>query len=291
MKFYQIKTYAYLCILTGLFIYFGWYVGGWNGFISALFFSSLMNGFAYFYSDKMVLTLYRAQPLDNWNYGWIHTIVEDLCKTIGIPKPKLWLINNSAANAMATGRNPQNASVAITSGILDVVNQEELRGILAHELSHIKNRDILVNSLAATFATGIGYMSNIFRTMGRRIEYEYDNQQRRGNPLGRLLVAILLPFAALLIRLAVTRSREYLADETGSEYSHDPLALASALQKLEESKKAHRFNPFNPLVAATAHMFIINPFLPYGWRVLFSTHPPVALRIERLKKMHERMQK
>lgn len=290
MKYNQLKTFAYLGSLTGLFLYAGWSLGGNSGLLSTLFLSTLMNGFAYFYSDKMVLTLYRAQPLDEWNYSYIHNIVADLCQTMNIPKPKLWLINNPAANAMATGRNPQHASVAVTSGILDLVNEQELRGILAHELSHVKNRDILINSVSAVFATGIGYIANTFRRMGNRIQYEHENQQRRGNPLGKLLLTTLLPFAALLIRLAITRSREYLADETGSEYSHEPLALASALEKLEQSKKRNRFNPFNPLVAATAHMFIVNPFLPGGWRVLFSTHPPVALRVARLKKMYEKMQ-
>ncbi len=291
MKYNQLKTFVYLTLLTSLFLLSGWYIGGRMGFITALLFSALMNGFAYFYSEKIILTLFRAQPLDEWNYSWIHEMVKELCHTMGMPKPKLWLINNPAANAMATGRNPENASIAITSGILDVVNQQELRGILAHELSHIKNRDILINSITATFATGIGYIANSFRRMSRQPQYEYEDERHRGNALGRFVLATLMPFAALLIRFAVSRSREYLADEWGSEFSHDPLSLASALLKLEESKKRNRFNPFNPLVAATAHMFIVNPFLPYGWRVLFSTHPPVELRVARLKKMHEKIQK
>lgn len=284
----QLKTAVLLATLSGLLMLMGSYFGGMNGLITFTFMSLLINGFAYFYSDKMVLRMYQAVPLDQKKYGWVYHIVEELAQKEQMPMPKLWLIPMPIANAFATGRNPHHSSVAVTDGILDLLNESELRGVLAHELSHVKNRDILIGTVAATLATAIGFFANMMQHVALFGGVSRDND-RRGNPLGLLLITILMPLAATLIQLAISRSREYLADESGAELSHDPLALAAALEKLSlKSEKVH-FDATDTQYASTAHLFIVKPFVLGGLAQLFATHPPMEKRIARLRKIYENM--
>jgi len=286
----QIKTVLLLGSLTGILLFLGNLFGGEQGIFMAFMLAIFMNGIAYFYSDKIVLRMYGAQPLDRAQYGWIYEIVEELTHTMHIPMPKLWLINTPMANAFATGRNPKHASVAVTTGILNILDKEELRGVLAHELGHVVNRDILVSSIAATLAATIGYLANwlywsaIFG--GNR-----DRRDQGGTgPIAMLVISFLVPIAASLIQLAISRSREYLADETGARCCHDPLALASALKKLQQNVQYAHLDKQNASQASTAHLFIVHPFTEDGFLIsLFSTHPPMKERIKRLEKMHEKL--
>lgn len=278
----SIKTVLLLSGLSGLLLLIGYSIGGTSGITVALFFAIAMNFFAYFYSDKLVLRLYNAKKLDPQEYDWIYAHIKKIAHTMNIPMPKLWLVDTPMANAFATGRNPKNASVAVTTGILSLLTQRELNGVLAHELSHVKNRDILVSSIAATLATAIGYtaqmlqFSAFFGGAGRG--------DRRSNPLTLLIIVLLMPFAATLMQLAISRSREYLADETGAECTQDPEALASALEKLTQNiPHAHLKN--EPIKASTASLFIVHPFMKHSWTELFSTHPPIKDRIMRLRQM------
>jgi len=283
MFFYnQFKTVLLLGSLSGLFLFMGNLLGGSSGLFIAAIMAVIMNFFAYFFSDKMVLRMYQAKPLDRKKYDWIYEIVHDLARDLKIPMPKLWLVENKMANAFATGRNPQNASVAVTTGILEILDKKELRGVLAHELSHVKNRDILVSTIAAVLATAIGYVATMFRFSA--IASNQDDKRR--NPLTILLASILVPIAASLIQLAISRSREYLADESGAECCKDPLALASALEKLHNHIPYASLNNNDVGKASTAPLFIVHPFAGSGWTALFSTHPPVAERIARLRAMY-----
>jgi len=281
----QVKTALLLGIMSGLLMLIGAYAGGTKGLTVALVIGLLMNLISYFWGDKLVLAMYRAQPLDKVKFSKIYDMVEELAHNAGIPMPKLWYLPTPMANAFATGRNPNHASVAVTQGILDILEEHELRGVIAHELGHIKNRDILIATVAATIATAIGYLANmiqwavIFGGFGGR-----DNENRSGG-WGALIVALIMPIAAMLIQLAISRSREYLADESGANFAHDPLALASALEKLNDSSKIQHARPENPAQTATASMFIVYPFSGSGWINLFSTHPPMEKRIERLRKL------
>lgn len=283
----KIKTVVLLATLSGLLLLLGALFGGQAGIHIALVMALIMNFIAYFFSEKIVLAMYRAQPLDNAQYGWIHEIVEELAHAMNIPMPKLWLIDTPMANAFATGRNPSHASVAVTTGILNILDKDELRGVLAHELSHVKNRDILVSTIAATIATAIGYLAHMMQYAAFWGSVNGD-KNRRGNPIGMLIVAIVMPIAATLIQLAISRSREYLADETGAHHCHDPLALASALQKLHSHIPHANMNK-DTTHASTASLFIVHPFSSDGLVSLFSTHPPMAKRIERLQRIHEHM--
>jgi heat shock protein HtpX len=278
----QIKTTLLLGSLSGLLFFLGYIIGGQNGIMIAFILSLCMNFITYFFSDRIVLSMYNAQPLDKNHYSHIYEMVQELATEMHIPMPKLWYVPTKMANAFATGRNPEHSSVAVTQGILDILDAHELRGVLAHELSHIKNRDILVGTVAATLATTIGYVADMMRWSlfwgnGR------DNENR-GGALGALVIAILMPIAAMLIQLAVSRSREYLADETGAHCSRDPLALASALQKLSDSTKHNHWQPTSQAQATTASLFIVYPFMGKLTN-LFSTHPPMEKRIARLRKM------
>ncbi|MCA9770734.1 zinc metalloprotease HtpX [Candidatus Dependentiae bacterium] len=284
----KIKTVLLLGALSSLLLLLGQLFGGTAGLQFALIMALVMNGIAYFFSETIVLKMYRAQKLDAEKYSWLYDIVQKLALTMKIPMPKLWLINTPMANAFATGRNPSHASIAVTTGILEVLDTHELRGVLAHELSHVKNRDILVSTIAATVATAIGYLANMIQYAAFWGSMSNDRRQR-GNPIFMLLVAMLMPIAAMLIQLAISRSREYLADETGSHYSHDPLALASALEKLHNNiPRAHMDNK-DATRATTAPLFIVHPFTTNGWASLFSTHPPMRKRVERLQKLYEQM--
>jgi len=281
------KTAVLLAALSGLLLLFGSFVGGQTGLQIALVIALFMNVMMYFFSEKMVLKLYRAKPLDTIKYGWIVDIVEELTLAMKIPMPKLWMIDSSMANAFATGRNPHHASIAVTSGILNILDKHELRGVLAHELGHIKNRDILIATIAATIATAIGYMATMLHHLAFWGALGGGNR-RRGNPFVMIFVAILMPIAATLIQLAISRSREYCADETGARYSNDPLALASALEKLHNRASHAQPNKQDKRTASTASLFIVYPFSGKGLNSLFSTHPPMDRRIARLTKMYEK---
>jgi heat shock protein HtpX len=273
------KTAFLLTALTLLLMFIGRYFGGQNGMFLALIFAAVMNFVSYFYSDKIALAMYRAQPATREQLPRAYAAVERLTQKIGIPMPKIYLIPSESPNAFATGRNPQHASVAVTHGILGLLNDEELEGVLAHELGHVNNRDILISSVAATLAGAItmlasmGKWAMIFGGYGRS-----ERNDRGGGGLAGLLMLFVAPIAASLIRLAVSRSREYQADATGAHFTGNPYALASALQKLDTYSRRV------PMQAtpSTAHLFIIAPLLGINFGALFSTHPPIAKRIERL---------
>ncbi len=274
-----LKTTLLLGLLTGLFLFLGEYFGGQSGLIIALIFAGVMNFVSYFFSDKIALAMYRAKPVSREEAPRLYGIVERLTQRTGLPMPKLFVIPNDSPNAFATGRNPGHASVAVTQGILGLLNDEELEGVLAHELGHVRNRDILISSVAATIAGAItvlarmAYFGAMFGGYGGR-----DDRDRGGNALGALFMLILAPIAAMLIQFAISRSREYAADATGAHITGNPYALASALKKLEAYSRRM------PLVASpsTAHLFIVKPAISTELANLFSTHPPTAKRIERL---------
>jgi heat shock protein HtpX len=281
MVWNQIKTVLLLGALSGLLYLVGYWIGGGGGLLFAFGLSLLMNFGAYFYSDKLVLKMYRAVPLDSQKYSYVYDMVEELCQNAQMPTPKLWYLNTSMANAFATGRNPQNGSVAVTQGILDALEEHELRGVLAHELSHIKNRDILVATIAATIAMSIAYLADWLRWA-----FIFGGRDRnRDSGFVAIIVAFLMPIAATMIQLAISRSREYMADESGAHISHDPLALASALEKLHHNVRSHKFKPVSNAQTSTASLFIVYPFSGNGMINLFSTHPPMQKRIARLRKM------
>jgi heat shock protein HtpX len=267
------KTALLLTALTLLMMAIGRYFGGQNGMLLALVIDGVMNFVSYFFSDKIALATYRAQPVTREELPRAYAIVERLSQKMGIPMPKLFVIPTDSPNAFATGRNPQHASVAVTAGILNLLNDEELEGVLAHELGHVNNRDILISSIAATIAGAITYLARFGFFFGGG-----NSEDRRGGGIGALLMLILAPIAAMMIQMAVSRSREYNADETGAKLTGNPYALASALSKLDAySRRA-------PMLASpsTAHLFIIQPLLGMNFGNLFSTHPPIAKRIERL---------
>ncbi len=271
------KTAFLLTALTLLLMFIGRVFGGQNGMLIALIFAAVMNFVSYFYSDKIALAMYRAQPVTREQLPRAYQIVERLTQKIGIPMPKMYVIPTDSPNAFATGRNPQHASVAMTQGILNLLTDEEMEGVLAHELGHVRNRDILISSIAATIAGAITYLAHIAQWGMIFGGYERDREDRGGG-LAALAMIILAPLAAMLIQLAVSRSREYQADESGAHYTGNPYALASALAKLDAYSKRL------PMQAtpSTAHLFIIQPFLGQSLMNLFSTHPPIAKRIERL---------
>ena len=271
------KTAFLLTALTLLLMFIGRYFGGQSGMLLALVFAAVMNFVSYFFSDKIALAMYRAKPVTREELPRAYAAVERLAPKMGILMPKIYVIPTESPNAFATGRNPKHASVAVTHGILGLLNDEELEGVLAHELGHVNNRDILISSVAATIAGAItmlasmGRFAMIFGGGGGR-------DDRRGGGLAGLFMLILAPIAASLIQLAVSRSREYQADATGAHFTGNPYALASALQKLDAYSRQV------PMAASpsTAHLFIIQPLLGMNFGNLFSTHPPIAKRIERL---------
>jgi heat shock protein HtpX len=272
-----LKTAFLLTALTLLLMFIGRVFGGQNGMLLALALAAVLNFVSYFYSDKIALAMYRAQPVTREQLPRAYEIVERLTQKIGIPMPKMYVIPTESPNAFATGRNPQHASVAVTHGILGLLNDEELEGVLAHELGHVRNRDILISSIAATVAGAITYLAEMARWGMIFGGYDRDRNDRGGG-IGALFMVILAPIAAMLIQLAVSRSREYQADESGAHFTGNPYALASALAKLDAYSKRV------PMQAtpSTAHLFIIQPFLGQSLMSLFSTHPPIAKRIERL---------
>src|SRR5580765_1611141 len=270
----NLKTLALLTGMTLFLMFVGQALGGQRGMAFALAFAAFGNFFAYFFSDKLALAMYGAQQVSREQLPRVYNVVERLTQKIGLPMPKIYVIPNDSPNAFATGRNPSHASVAVTQGILNLLNDEEMEGVLAHELGHVNNRDILIGSIAATLAGAITYAARFAMFFGGG----GDREGRRGGGLAALAMMILAPLAAVLIQLAVSRSREYQADETGAHLTGNPYALASALGKLDAYSRRI------PMQASpsTAHLFIIQPLLGVNVGNLFSTHPPIAKRIERL---------
>lgn len=267
------KTTLLLTVMTLLLVLAGEYYRGVNGAVVALIVAAAMNFGSYFFSDKLALSMYRAQPVTREQLPRLYAVVERLTGRAGLPMPKLYVIPSESPNAFATGRNPQHASVAVTHGILGLLNDEELEGVLAHELGHVRNRDILTSSIAATLAGAITILSRFAFFFGG------GGDRRRDNGLSALFMLILAPIAATLIQLWVSRTREYEADATGAHLTGNPYALASALEKISGYSRQV------PLIASpnTAHLFIVAPLLSgQSWASLFSTHPPVRERIQRL---------
>ena len=277
----QFKTFILMLVLTGLFILVGSAIGGRSGAVYAFIFAALMNFFAYWFSDKIVLRMYRAQPVSQSEAPELYQIVGELVNKASLPMPKVYIIENDTPNAFATGRNPEHAAVAVTSGILKILSKEELMGVIGHELSHIQHRDILISTIAATIAGAISMLASMARWgaifgVGR----SDDDEGGGGNILFVLLFTMVASVAAMLIQMAISRSREYLADEGGAHLSN-PLSLARALGKLEVAAQRIPMDA-NP---STAHMFIVNPLRGGGVLSLFSTHPPIEERIAKLEEM------
>ncbi|HSE05328.1 MAG TPA: zinc metalloprotease HtpX [Methylomirabilota bacterium] len=278
-----LKTGVLLAALTVLLVLIGGALGGQNGMVMAFVLAMVMNFGSYWFSDKIVLAMYRAQPVDERSAPGLYRIVRNLVTRAGMPMPRVFIIPGDAPNAFATGRNPQHAAIAVTEGILRIMSEEELEGVLAHELSHVQNRDTLIMAIAATLAGAITYMAHMAQWAmifgGRRDSDEHE--AGGGGVLGGLLMIVLAPIAATLIQLAVSRSREFQADATGAQIAGQPWGLAKALEKLEMASKVA------PMEAtpATAHLFIVNPLTGGGWATLFATHPPIVERVARLRAM------
>jgi len=284
----QIKTVLLLGFLSGLFILLGFWLGGPRGITFAFFMALMMNAVAYFFSDKIVLAMYGAQTLDVQEHPKIYRMIEELSQEANIPMPKVWYIPTDMPNAFATGRNPAHASVAVTHGIMSMLEDHELKGVLAHEIGHIKNRDILISTVAATIASAIGYIAQMMQWAFIFGGSSRDDREQ-GSGWGTLIIAIFMPIIATLIQLAISRSREYLADESGAKFCHDPMALASALEKISYGSQRMNMHPESTAQAATASLFIVNPFSGKGILHLLSTHPPMEERIRRLQELAKRM--
>lgn len=275
-----LKTTLLMTVLTVLFVLVGNWLGGQSGMMMAFAFAILMNVGTYWFSDKMVLRMYGAEELDRSQYGHIYRMTEELTQRAGIPMPRLYLIRGDQPNAFATGRNPQNAAVAVTESIVRLLTKDELRGVIAHELAHIKNRDILVATIAATFAGAISMIANMAQWAmifgGGR-----SDDREGGHPIVAIVMMIVAPLAAMMIQMAISRQREFLADAGGAQMSGNPISLANALKRLHNA--SHEI----PMEAtpATAHLFIVNPFSGGGMMKLFSTHPPMEERVARLEEM------
>ncbi len=277
--FNWMKTAMLMAAIVALFGMIGAALGGQQGMLIALGFALVSNFFAYWFSDKMVLRMYNAQEVDEQSAPQFYRMVQELAGKAGLPMPRVYLIDEAAPNAFATGRNPEHAAVAATTGILRVLSERELRGVMAHELAHVKHRDILISTISATMAGAISALANFAIFFGGR-----SDDGRPANPIAGLLVSLLAPFAAMLIQMAISRAREFEADRGGAEISGDPQALASALEKI------HRYAQGIPLAPAEAHpetaqMMIMNPLSGGGLASLFSTHPATEERVARLMAM------
>jgi heat shock protein HtpX len=278
----QIKTVLLLGSLTALIIFIGNAVGGRQGMYFAFFFAVLINFGSYWFSDKIVLRLYRAEEASPQDFSWLYSIVSRLSQSAGIPQPRIFKIPSDSPNAFATGRNPEHAVVAVTTGIMRILSRDELEGVIAHELGHVKNRDILISSIAATMAGAIMMLGSMVRWTAMFGGFSRSNDDDQGGGLaGMIVLAIIAPIAAMLIQLAISRSREYLADATGASLAGTPMGLANALEKLESASQRIPLDS-NP---ATAHLFIVNPLAGRSFINLFSTHPPIEERIKRLRGM------
>lgn len=271
-----VKTAVLLAALSGLFLAIGFALGGLTGLIVAFGFAAALNLFTYWTSDKLALRMSKAREVSPQEQPRLHSIVEQLASDAGIPKPRLYIIDSATPNAFATGRNPKHAAVAVTTGIMGILDERELRGVIGHELSHVRNRDILISAIVATFAAAISmlaWMALWFR--GSRSAY---------TQIIALLAFLLAPLAAALIQMAISRTREYQADLSGARLTHDPEALASALLKLQQGV-AMRPMPTTAVTESTAHMYIVNPLRGGSFVKWFSTHPPVEERVRRLREM------
>jgi len=285
MKANGLRTAALLGGLSGLLLLIGQMLGGADGLMMGFVLAIGMNFFSYFFSEKMALMMYRAQPVTPTEnphiYSRVYPMVQELCRRMNLPVPRLWVIPEHSPNAFATGRNPSHSSVAFTAGILELMNDREIEGVLAHELGHIKHRDILTSSIAATIAAAITFAARMAMFFGPR----HSDDEDSGSPVGAILMMILAPIAAMLIQMAISRTREFSADEAAAKYTGSPDGLISGLQKLESW--SHRI----PMDAspATAHMFIIKPFNGSAFMKLFSTHPPTEERIAALQAVRGRL--
>ncbi|HVN87906.1 MAG TPA: zinc metalloprotease HtpX [Candidatus Binatia bacterium] len=276
-----LKTTLLLGLMTGLILALGQYIGGPRGLTMALVFAGVMNFGSYWFSDKIVLAMYGARPVDMNQAPELYRILNNLCASAGVPMPRAYIIPSDAPNAFATGRNPQHAAVAVTEGILRILTPQELEAVLGHELAHVQNRDILISSVAATMAGVVMWVANMMRWAAIFGGMQRDEREEGGGVFGLLAMTILAPIAATLIQLAISRSREFQADASGAKISHNPLGLAAALEKLQMASERI------PLGASpqTAHLFIVNPLAGVSFSRLFSTHPPIEERIRRLRSM------
>ncbi|HAT2093547.1 TPA: zinc metalloprotease HtpX [Legionella pneumophila] len=277
----NLKTFILLASLTALLVVIGGLLGGSTGMLIALVFAGVMNFSAYWYSDVLVLKMYNAEPLPNHHF--VNNIISELAHRAGTPVPKVYLINNSTPNAFATGRNPENASIAVTTGLLDRLTQEEITGVLAHELAHVIHRDTLINVVSATIAGAISGIANMFMWLSM---FGHNSNNEEGvHPVVGMIMMIVAPLAAGLIQMAISRSREFEADAGGARISGNPQWLASALLKLDQANHEQYFDEAETH-PATAHLFIINPLNGEKLANLFSTHPSTAERVARLRAMY-----
>lgn len=275
------KTYLLMAGLTALLVIIGGLLGSSAGLIIGLGLAIIMNIGAYWYSDKLVLRIYGAKAIDSHQHSQLRQIVTQLAHEAKLPMPKIYIIDSKAPNAFATGRNPEHAAVAVTTGLMAMLTRDELTGVLAHEMSHILHRDTLISAISATMAGAISGIANLFMWLSL---FGGGSDDERGHPIIAILLMILAPIAAMLIQMAISRSREYAADATGAKLCHHPLWLASALEKLEANKSRLQFDTAEKH-PATAHLFIVNPLRGAKMAEMFSTHPVTAERIRRLREM------
>ncbi len=278
------KTFILMLLLTVLLIVAGGLLGGETGMIIALIFAAVMNMGTYWFSDKMVLSMYHATPVTESEQPELYSIVRNLSQKGNLPMPKVYIVEEDTPNAFATGRNPKHAAVCVTSGIMKILNRDELSGVLGHELTHVKNRDILIGSIAATVAGAISMLAMMAEWGAMFSGFGGRGEDKDDNFIALIAMAIIAPLVAGLIQLAISRQREYAADKGGANLSGSPLSLASALNKLEAGNNAEPM-PDSKMANITAHMFIVNPLRGGGFKKLFSTHPATEDRIARLKEM------
>lgn len=281
----QIKTVFLLVLMSALFLGIGYMLGGQAGMVYALVMSVVMNFGAYWFSDKLVLAMHHAQPVGPGHRSGVYEMTAELCERANLPMPKVYIVPEWTPNAFATGRNPQNAAVAVTEGILKILSPRELRGVLAHELAHIQNRDILISTIVASIASAIMYLAHMLQWIGMA-GHGRDQEGRGGvNPLVMIFTIILAPLVATLVQAAISRTREFMADETGSYIAADPEALASALQKISDPRLIRQFQQqemMPDMQPALSHLYIVNHFSGESVLNWFSTHPPVRERVKRL---------
>jgi heat shock protein HtpX len=275
------KTGLLLAVLTAMLVLIGGAIGGRQGMVVAFFFAVVMNFFSYWFSDKIVLAMYQAQPVDEAAAPRLYGIVRRLATRAGLPMPRVYIVPTDTPNAFATGRDPEHAVIAVTEGIMRILDEEELEGVLAHELSHVKNRDVLISTIAATLAGAITYLAHMAQWGAMFGGRGHSDDEGGTNPIAAIFMAILAPIAAMLVQMAVSRSREYQADATGAHIAGKTWGLAKALEKLQRAQQVMPMNA-NP---ATAHLFIVNPLSGRSLMTLFSTHPPLEERVARLRAM------
>jgi heat shock protein HtpX len=276
-----LKTAVLLAVLTAMLVVLGGAIGGRQGMMVAFVIALVMNFASYWFSDKIVLSMYRAQPVDERQAPALYAMVRRLATRAGVPMPRVYIIPTDTPNAFATGRNPEHAVIAVTEGIMRILSDDELEGVLAHELAHVANRDVLISTVAATLAGAITYLAHMAQWGAMFGGGRHSDDERGGNPIAMIVLAVLAPIAAMLVQMAVSRSREFQADATGARYAGRTWGLSKALEKMEMA--AHQV----PMHAdpATAHLFIVNPLTGSSLMKLFSTHPPMEERIARLRAM------